>query len=115
MPQELVTPDEVSLPSPFLLRPPPSRPFLDRTADTQFLTRLTALFAASPSPAAPSTPAAASESEAGTVWLTHKRFAYDEDADAAMDPEAEHEVLIRATQGETKFSARVSVMRGQVG
>lgn len=31
-----------------------------------------------------------------------------------MDPEAEYDVLIRCTQGNTKFSARVSVIQSSV-
>ncbi|RSH80019.1 uncharacterized protein EHS24_009690 [Apiotrichum porosum] len=57
----------------------------------EFLTRLTAAFA-SPSSA---------------IWLSHKRFPHDTEGDARMDPEDEHDVLLRCTQGETKFSARV--------
>ncbi|TXT12998.1 hypothetical protein VHUM_01399 [Vanrija humicola] len=60
------------------------------TAD-EFLTRLTSAFAG-PSSA---------------IWLSHKRHTYDEGGDASMDPEAEHDVLIRCTHGESKFSARV--------
>lgn len=62
------------------------------TLHSQFLTRLTAAFA-SPSSA---------------IWLSHKRFPHDTEGDARMDPEDEHDVLLRCTQGETKFSARVS-------
>ncbi|WOO82157.1 Signal recognition particle protein [Vanrija pseudolonga] len=64
------------------------------TAD-EFLTRLTTAFAG-PSSA---------------IWLSHKRHTFDAGGDASMtavdDGEAEHDVLIRCTHGETKFSARV--------
>ncbi|EKC99261.1 hypothetical protein A1Q2_06461 [Trichosporon asahii var. asahii CBS 8904] len=45
--------------------------------------------------------------DAGAVWLTAKRYTYD-GADAAMSgDEDEHDVLLRAAQGEDKFSTRI--------
>ncbi|CAK9782974.1 hypothetical protein CC85DRAFT_286511 [Cutaneotrichosporon oleaginosum] len=58
----------------------------------EFLTRLTATFAG-PSKS--------------SVWLTHKRYTHDGEDAAMADAEAEYDVLVRCTQGETKFSARI--------
>ncbi|AAW46630.1 hypothetical protein CNBI0620 [Cryptococcus deneoformans B-3501A] len=54
-------------------------------------------------------------SSSSSVWLTHKRLTYSDDADVQMNDEErennsegpEHEVLIRCTQGNNKFSARI--------
>ncbi|RXK36616.1 hypothetical protein M231_06157 [Tremella mesenterica] len=37
-----------------------------------------------------------------TIWLTHKRYIFD-----SMDQEEGHEVLLRCTHGQTKFSTRI--------
>ncbi|GMK56266.1 hypothetical protein CspeluHIS016_0301060 [Cutaneotrichosporon spelunceum] len=55
----------------------------------EFLARLTAMF---------------DGPSKSSIWLTHKRYTYD---DAMTDPEAEYDVLVRCTQGETKLSARI--------
>ncbi|WWC73830.1 uncharacterized protein I206_107802 [Kwoniella pini CBS 10737] len=50
-------------------------------------------------------------SSSSSVWLTHKRLTYNE-GDVQMDDEEnedgpEYEVLIRCTQGDNKFSAKI--------
>ncbi|KII93013.1 hypothetical protein PLICRDRAFT_170812 [Plicaturopsis crispa FD-325 SS-3] len=62
-----------------------------------FLTRLAALFE--------------STKQQGSIWLTHKRLTYD-GGDAIMageeDEAREYPCLLRATDGDTKFSTQVS-------
>ncbi|KAK1923473.1 signal recognition particle, SRP9/SRP14 subunit [Papiliotrema laurentii] len=68
----------------------------------QFLERLTTAFA--------------DPSSSGSIWLSHKRYTY-EDGDVAMDEQTdgeggkEHDVLIRCTKGDTKFSSRIPSSR----
>ncbi|WVF68329.1 hypothetical protein IAT40_003094 [Kwoniella sp. CBS 6097] len=53
-------------------------------------------------------------SSSSSVWLTHKRLTYTGDEDVFMiygkdevDDQSEYEVLIRCTQGDNKFSAKI--------
>ncbi|WVQ95882.1 hypothetical protein IAU59_002981 [Kwoniella sp. CBS 9459] len=53
-------------------------------------------------------------SSSSSVWLTHKRLTFGGDEDVPMgqaqdegDDQPEYEVLIRCTQGDTKFSAKI--------
>lgn len=106
MPQELISPEQVSEMS---LSP------RELGLTRQFLERLTTAFA--------------DPSSSGSIWLSHKRcllmvspgrmtqlIGVDtyEDGDVAMDDQTdgeggkEHDVLIRCTKGDTKFSSRVS-------
>ncbi|OCF34397.1 signal recognition particle subunit SRP14 [Kwoniella heveanensis BCC8398] len=67
----------------------------------EFLTKLEACFS--------------DPSSSSSVWLTHKRLAYSGDEDVHMtqeqdegeDDQPEYEVLIRCTQGDNKFSAKI--------
>ncbi|WVO15017.1 hypothetical protein L204_102660 [Cryptococcus depauperatus] len=58
-------------------------------------------------------------SSSSSIWLTHKRLPVPSDADVRMDDtgadntavgseESEYEVLIRCTQGDNKFSTKIS-------
>ncbi|WVW87069.1 hypothetical protein I302_109126 [Kwoniella bestiolae CBS 10118] len=52
-------------------------------------------------------------SSSSSVWLTHKRLTHSTDGDVTMGEEnedgsgPEYEVLIRCTQGDNKFSAKI--------
>ncbi|WRT69850.1 uncharacterized protein IL334_006841 [Kwoniella shivajii] len=67
----------------------------------EFLTKLEACFSG--------------PSSSNSVWLTHKRLTYSPDGDVQMNDESEstedggpeYELLIRCTQGDNKFSAKI--------
>ncbi|KZO96422.1 signal recognition particle, SRP9/SRP14 subunit [Calocera viscosa TUFC12733] len=70
---------------------------MDLVDNDTFLTRLSELFSSS--------------KQKGSVWLTHKRYVYEgEDvkmSGVGAEDDNEYSVLLRATDGHTKFSTRI--------